>query len=443
LRAYVRVDIARRSGNNWFGSGSQARAGTAFGFGGGAAGVASGFPSFAGQDTQGSRLQTSLGIADAFVQWGGLTAGRLQSFFDFYAGNDTWFGITDSNVLTQALAYTYTFGSGFSATLSIEDPKERQLNPVAGIAPVGAGGINPIVATPTFTAVYPFAFSPFAAPTLTAGGISYIQREAVPDVVGVLRVDQGWGSAQLSGAYHRISTNGSTVVNLTPTPTGGTVVNPVVPTVAGGYGQVSGNGWAIQGGVRINLPYFAADDHLYLQAAYSKGNISYANSDFPSSWTGLANSIGGTTFATYDAVVGPTGHLTLTPAYTVMASYLHYWTPTIRQGIFGGLQHVSYSGSIRTAAGFAQGAACPTCVGSIAINGTFYSPFNPNYVGGTQYNLGSNLIWSPIRDLDIGVEVMYVRNQMAHKEFDVNRGNGFLIKEDDEWYGRLRVSRDF
>jgi hypothetical protein len=448
LRAYIRVDMSRRSGNNWFGSGSAARGGTAFGFGGGIGGVASGFPSFAGQDTQGSRLQTGLGISDAFVQFGPLTAGRTQSFFDFYAGNDTWFGITDSNVVTQTLAYTYTFGSGFSATLAIEDPKERQLNPIAGIAPVEAGGINPIVATPTFTSIYPFAFSPFAAPALAPGGINYTRREDVPDVVGVLRVDQDWGAAQLSGAYHRISTSGSTVVNLQPAQvngvlTGGAVLNPVVPTVAGGYGQVDGNGWAIQGGVKINLPYLAAGDTLYLQAAYSKGNISYVNSDFPSTFTGLANSIGGTTFATYDGVVGPTGRLTLTPAYSAMASYVHYWTPTIRQGLFGGLQHVSYSDSIRNAAGFAQGAACPTCVGSVAINGTFYNPFNPNYVGGTQYNLGSNVIWSPIKDLDIGVEVMYVRNQLAHRVFDVNRGNGTLIRDEDELYGRLRISRDF
>ena len=47
LRAYIRVDMSRRSGNNWFGSGSAARGGTAFGFGGGVGGVASGFPSFA------------------------------------------------------------------------------------------------------------------------------------------------------------------------------------------------------------------------------------------------------------------------------------------------------------------------------------------------------------------------------------------------------------
>src|SRR6202030_727157 len=112
------------------GSGSGARGGTKFGFGGGAGGVAGAFPGFSGVDTAGNQLQTGVGISAAFVQWGGLTAGRIQSFFDFYADNDTWFGIADSDIVTQALAYTYTFGNGFSATLSVEDPKERQRYPV-------------------------------------------------------------------------------------------------------------------------------------------------------------------------------------------------------------------------------------------------------------------------------------------------------------------------
>jgi hypothetical protein len=455
LRAYMRFDINRRSGNNYFGSGTSARAAYAFGFAGGAAGAAGGFPSFGAADTQGNRLQTGLGISAAFVQWGGLTAGRIQSFYDFYADNDTWFGVTDSDILTQALAYTYTFGSGFSATLSIEDPKERQRYPVAGIAAVGAGGINPSTAAglpAAWTNVYPFAFSPFAAPLLSPGAISYIQREDVPDVVGVLRVDQGWGSAQLSGAYHRISTSGSTVFNLQPAQiggvlTGGAVVNPVLPTVAGGYGQVDGNAWAVQGGVKINLPMIAAGDTLFLQAAYSRGELSYVDSGFPGGFTGQAYGLGGTTFSTYDAVVGPSGHATLTPAYSGLVSLEHYWTPTIRQGIFAGAVHVNYSGAIRMAAGVAQGAACPTCVGTVAFAGPFgpslYNPFNPNYNGGTQYNVGTNVIWSPIKDLDIGVEVMWAHNQMQHSEYDANEGVGKITSSANFFEYRLRISRDF
>src|SRR5581483_2088262 len=113
-----------------------------------------GFPNFSVVAVS-LKKKTGVFLDSAFVQWGGLTTGRIQSFFDFYADNDSWHGLADSDVVTQALAYTYTFGNGFSATLSIEDPKERQFFPVAGLAPVGAGGINPSVATPPFTNVYP------------------------------------------------------------------------------------------------------------------------------------------------------------------------------------------------------------------------------------------------------------------------------------------------
>ena len=103
-------------------------------------------------------------------------------------------------------------------------------------------------------------------------------------------------------------------------------------------------------------------------------------------------------------------------------------------------------GSIRTAAGFAAGAACPTCFGTVAFAATavrVYNPFSTQYNGGMQYDIGSNLIWSPVKDLDIGVEVFYFRNEMQHRQFDVNRGAGFLISEDDHWRFRLRALREF
>ena len=446
LRAFARIDLSRVSGNDplgTFGSGSGARAAIKFGFLGGGP-FTGGFPAFAGIDTAGSRLQTGVNINAAFVQWGGLTAGRLQSFFDFYYDRDAWFGMSDSNILTQALAYTYTFGNGLSATLSIEDPKERQRYPIAGLAPVGTGGINPSTPNAAFNAVYPFAFSPYAAPGVSA--INYIQRENVPDVVGMLNLTQGWGQVQLSGAYHRVESGGSTVNSLQLNNTGtALIVNPLVPMVSGGYGTVHGNGWAVQGGVKLNLPMIAAGDYVYLEAAYSKGALAYADSGFPAYFTGAGYSDGGgTSFSTYDAVVGPSGHLTLTPAYSALISYEHYWTPTIRQGLFAGAVNVRYSGAIRTAAGFAAGAACPSCLGTvIGLNGASFNPYSTQYDGGTQINIGSNLIWSPVKDLDLGVEVFYYRNQMQRRQFDVDAGTGKLAREDDAWRVRLRVLRDF
>ena len=226
---------------------------------------------------------------------------------------------------------------------------------------------------------------------------------------------------------HRIETGGSTVGNLQLNNTGTALItNPLVSTVSGSYGRKTGNGWAVQAGVKFNLPMIAAGDYVYLQAAYSKGNLSYANSGNPSSWQGSAYGIDRTTFVSYDAVVGPAGRITLTPAWSALISYEHYWTPTIRQGVFGGVYHVEYSSAIRSAAGFSLGAACPTCVGTVATaTGALFNPFSPYYDGGYQYNVGSNVIWSPVKDLDIGVEVMYLRNDMQHKQFDIqNRGRG-------------------
>jgi hypothetical protein len=455
LHTAFSIDFRRNTGSTWFASTTDLRGGAAIQF----QGPAGGFPGFAGVDTLGE-LQTGVYIGSAYVQWGGLTAGRLQSFFDFYADNDTWFAIADSDVITNALAYTYTFGNGFSATLSIEDPKERQRYPVAGLAPLAAGGINP--AGPpfgSFTNVFPFALSPFAAPAIFGGApfpvaagslpgtISYTQRESIPDVVGVLRVEQSWGTAQLSGAYHRVSTVGATVLNLTPTNAGGAVVNPLVPTVPGGFGAETGNGWAVQGGVKINLPMLAAGDYLYLQAAYSKGEISYVNSGYVGAFSASGYPITFDNLLAYDAVVGPTGRMRLTPAWSAMASLEHYWTPTIRQAVFGSVAHISYDSAIRTAAGFAAGAACPTCFGTAVLvlpaGATNYNPFSTLYDGGTSYYLGSNLIWSPVSNLDIGVEISYARDDFQHKQWDLNRGNGLLLKDVDLWLAQFRATRSF
>jgi hypothetical protein len=48
-----------------------------------------------------------------------------------------------------------------------------------------------------------------------------------------------------------------------------------------------------------------------------------------------------------------------------------------------------------------------------------------------------------VKDLDIGVEVMYARDQLQHKQWDANRGTSFLLKDADVWLSRLRVQREF
>src|SRR5215213_1546788 len=71
---------------------------------------------------------TSANIAEAFIQFGGLTAGKVTSFFsnaDLPTQHMGTLRFDDAPDVTL-FAYTFNFGSGFSATISAEDGQFRQ-----------------------------------------------------------------------------------------------------------------------------------------------------------------------------------------------------------------------------------------------------------------------------------------------------------------------------
>ncbi len=76
----------------------------------------------------------------AYVTWAGITAGKAPSFFSFTGGGAGWanFFSPDQQGFNQPdlLAYTASFGGGFSATISAEDPQ----SPANGGCP--GGGTN-------------------------------------------------------------------------------------------------------------------------------------------------------------------------------------------------------------------------------------------------------------------------------------------------------------
>src|SRR5918997_3366854 len=79
----------------------------------------------------------SANLAQAYIQFGGLTAGRTTSFFtNGDIANENWgtlrfYDYPDVNLL----AYTFSFGNGFSATLSLEEGSfaTTDLDNVAGV----------------------------------------------------------------------------------------------------------------------------------------------------------------------------------------------------------------------------------------------------------------------------------------------------------------------
>ena len=137
------------------------------------------------------QLDTGSGVVlnAGYVQWAGVTAGKHGSFYDYLAGGDTWkdfFSPDHSGTPINLLAYTATFGGGFSATVSLE-----QNESVSGFA----GAADNIG--------FPFGSSNFFI--LGTGNVT-ISGKALgvraPDIVASLDVTQSWGGAHLAGVAH-------------------------------------------------------------------------------------------------------------------------------------------------------------------------------------------------------------------------------------------------
>jgi hypothetical protein len=326
-----------------------------------------------------STNQTKSLLEKAFIQFAGITAGRAQSLYDFYADEYNWQDLRGSdNYAQNLLAYTATFGSGFSATLSLEDATQRR-----------------------------------ASSTNFVNAVNYAG-ERMPDVVGVLRVDQGWGSAQLSGAIHQIQG-----LNFAP--------------AVGGVQSFAGTeyGFALQGGVKFHLPMIAAGDVLFLQAAYVDGAIGYLTAQHaPLSGSVAVPTIntGYVSVSNSDAYMDAVGNLKKTKAVAFTGAFLHYWTPQLRQVFFGSYMKLDYAASVSSPR-LANGAVASGAV-----------------VDQNEFRVGSNFIWSPVPGLDLATEVFYVHLDPKGR---ITSNAGFnpaltkTVNSDGAWETRVRIQRDF
>ncbi|XYD09840.1 porin [Methylobacterium sp. NMS12] len=396
LRAFVRLDAGARTGYSGVGtSGTQQRIGQAY--------PGLGIDSF-------GRDQQFVNVDKAFIQFAGMTAGRASSFFDFYAHD---FEITASTLgsdiaSTNLLAYTATFGNGLSATISAEDPVFRR-------SPIFSPTNNPTGITNN-ASIANFAQTNSPAEVFIGytngvptrySFVDVIQRSRMPDVVGALRLDQAWGSAQLSAAVHEL--NVGNVANGAGTGTGS---NISIPHTSNSYG------WAVQGGLKINTPFIAPGDALYLQGAYGSGTQLYTGySSFSGSYSQNAATIQGQKFNQYfnDATVNPfTGQLEQSTSFTVTASYLHYWSPEWRSAFFGSYGEMDFTSGARLAQGAAFALANPGGTNAFGVNavgvpGTRFFQLSEALRDTYQFVAGGSIIWSPVKDLDIGVEGLYTQ----------------------------------
>lgn len=402
----------------------------------------------------------------AFIQLAGFTWGVATSYYDFYSSPATSYSVPWSSDTGdggwKVAAYTAQLGNGISATLSLEEP--RRLGIVNTDLALGCTFNSGTNATSTQCR----ANNPY-----TVGGVAAFDTKKVqwPDVVGNLRVDQAWGSAQLMGALHDSS--------------------------AGYYGssllgsQNAGHpddklGFAVGAGIKINFPMIGPGDYFQAQVNYTQGAVRYAaTTPFTAGSPGIfggGNTLGmglisdgvycGTAAGNAATATCPTAGQSVqqTTVWSVQAAYEHFWTPSLRTSLVGAYTDVSYNDTAsqlicstfdhglagNTATAGANGVNSNSISGSAALAGANLSAnCGPGTLDWSYWSVSSRTQWNITKEFYIGLEGYYGHlNTMAKGLTASYRTNGaqpsstaagsVLRTFDDQevFVYRMRVHRD-
>ena len=351
----------------------------------------------------------------AFIQWAGFTFGLSQSFFDFYSSPSTsyWgsFPASDTGDGGWMVAgYTAQFGNGFSGTIAAEMRRTTQIANMNGLGATFLGGGSSSIGAGAFPGAY--------------GGFQ------APDIVGNLRVDQAWGSAQIMGALHQVNAT----------------------YYAGSDAVTSGHpadklGFAIGAGIKLNAPMIGQGDYLQAQVNYAEGALRYIFQTPNSNWGKVSGSSVGFGVLTDAVVAGsfPTTatDLNLTTAWNVNVAYEHFWNPQWRTSLYGGYAAVSYSAS-------GNGIVCVALGNGNGSTGGGVATATPGCDSDwSTWWLGSRTQWNVTKDFYMGFDVLYAKLDSASTSNGLNTRNitsasGVTnVADTDNWQFRFRVHRDF
>jgi Porin subfamily len=300
-------------------------------------------------------------INRAYVQWAGITAGKANSFFSFFGGGTAWASIfsPDEQGYNQpdVLAYTATFGGGFSATIAAQSSSYVD----------NGGGTN-----------------------LSAFGNSSHDGVQAPDVVGVLRVDQGWGAAQVSGVAHQVRMSDTD-----------------------GFSENKW-GWGVLGGLKFNLPSLGAGDTLVVEGVWTRNAVWY--SGIPDGMWGEGGQVNGNglPMVLADAWSNGDGSWGTPTAWSVAGTFEHHFSPEFLIGpeaAYGQLHWGGVAGNV--------------------------IPSNS-----TSWIAGAAAHWDPVPHLDFEFELLY---QSTHQSTPTG---AILVpasfpKTADGFAGRFEITRDF
>jgi len=333
--------------------------------------------------------QTGITLESAMVQWAGFTFGVAPENYammpSMMYNSNPWTGFP--NGMNQ-LAYTAALGGGLSATVAVEDRNmHNALNSQYNHTP-GNGFM----------------------------------------LVGNVRLDQSWGFAALHAMVgansYAVNANGVAL-------TAGYDATALGPHNTGAAGNAtnvadtrSTTGWAVGSTVSFRLPMIAPGDQVWLTANYSDGQLSalLSNGGLSTvSTAGNARMLGGLvrvdnnmiavdssgTNGTADTVRNVTG-------WNVAGAFTHYWAKQWRSNFSAGYVEINP----------------PTQRGGDVAWGK-----------GRLQVYSASIIYSPVANLDIGLEAQYANLQSRLQNDPVATGHPGL--NESNWTTKLRVERSF
>ena len=336
------------------------------------------------------------GLNRAYVTWAGISAGKMNSFFSFTGGGLAWnnFFSPDRQGFDEpdVLAYTASFGGGFSATIAIEDPYNGGSNG-NGISVLQGGG------TGTYMGYL---------------GSATEQGLRVPDVVGSIDVKQAWGAAHLAGVLHNIRADGSY---------GGDYYDEASYSSCYYYSSCSASldkwGYAVDAGVTFNIPNLAGS-MIGVTGSWSQNASRYGG--LPDAMNGEEGSVNGNgqNMAIGDAFLNSNGSWATPTSWSVSAWGAFQVTPQVNLGIEGSYGENTWSGK------------------------GYDSPLYDS----RSWLIGGIAHYDPVKNLDFEFELLYQNTQNSQPAGYVagSPGSGTTTSwqgEADGFQARFEVTRNF
>jgi len=334
-------------------------------------------------------------LGDAWITIGeNILVGREVSRYDFGGGYGIYDGLYGDEGLNQ-FTFIMPFGNGLSMTLGLEDGRDRRAN----IAQYNGNDASTVLTVlSAFDVSAPGTVGGTVSATTTVATGAYIGQDAtyagmeIPEVVASLRISQGWGSAQISGALHQIRSI-TTFDATAPFTVAGIGTAPSVADNAAANGIIIASdinpgvldedyGWAIQAGVELNV---GSMTKVKVVGAYADGAMHY---------------IGGGDY--YEAAVDyTTGNITDT---------MSGWY------VLAGLSH-DFSSALQ-----------------VAVTGAYHD-FDDQ---AELWLVSANLEYEVVENLTVSLAGQY-----TDTENEANAMLGSTASDTENWEAKLRIQRDF